>query len=163
MLGNDKLLAATIALRTLDRDNRKVIRQQTKAVAGPIWTEAVMGKVSTRLESRVLGSTARVTVSDQNVMLQSARIGRSLTGGAKPADIVAGAEFGSNQGTRRGYTATSRRGRRFTVTRRTQAQFRPRNRKGYVVYPAAAEVIPRIAALWVQTIVRGVHEAFEGR
>ena len=34
---------------------------------------------------------------------------------------------------------------------------------GYVVYPAAAEAIPRIASLWVQTAVRTLHELVEGR
>lgn len=161
MLGNDKLLAATIALRTLDRDNKKMIRQQTKTMAAPAWTEAVQRHTSTRLESRVLGATARVAVSDQNVMLQSAGVGRSLRGGAKPSEIFGGVEFGARQQLRASYTSTSRHGRRFQVNRRTQAQFRPRNPQGYVVWPAAAQVIPRIAALWVQTIVRGVHEAFE--
>jgi hypothetical protein len=32
-----------------------------------------------------------------------------------------------------------------------------------VVYPAAAEDIPRIASLWFQTAARQVHEIFEAR
>jgi hypothetical protein len=49
------------------------------------------------------------------------------------------------------------------VTRNTTAQFKPRNRSGYVFYPAAKEMIPRLASLWVQTVVKTFADIFEGK
>lgn len=158
-----ELQAVLLALRGFDRELKKVIRQQTKQFAQPEWQKAVTENASTRLEQRVLAQTARVQVSDQNVMLRSGNIGRSLSGGLKPSEKWYAAEFGGDQNKLETYEATSRKGTRYTVTRHTSRQLRPRNPKGYVVYQAAAAIIPRIAALWTQTVVREFHETIEGK
>jgi hypothetical protein len=49
------------------------------------------------------------------------------------------------------------------VTRNTTAQFKGRRRAGYVFYPAAKKMIPRLASLWVQTVVKTYADIFEGR
>jgi hypothetical protein len=49
------------------------------------------------------------------------------------------------------------------VTRNTHAQFRGPRRKGYVFYPAAQEMIPRLASLWVQTVVKMTGDMFRGK
>ncbi len=134
---------------------RKQIRRFTKPMVEPVWAEAVRGRTQTALEVRALSDTARVAVSDQNVMLKSATIGRV---GGVPASVLApGAEFGANPDkqikvNRKGTTYTRRRGRQFKL---------PRS-KGYVVFPAASEVIPRIASLWMQTAIRTFAEQVEG-
>jgi hypothetical protein len=158
-----ELQATLLALHGFDKDLKKQIRAQTKLHAQPMWQEAVNGNVTTRLEARVLGQTARVQVSDQNVTLRAAHIGKSLSGGLNPKTQWAAVEFGADIKAKRTYTATSSTGRNYTVKRRTSAQLRPRRRKGYVVYPAAQEVIPRLAALWAQTTVRTFHESLEKR
>jgi hypothetical protein len=159
-----EIQAILLAMRGLDRDLKKEIRKATKSVIEPVWKEAVRGEVTTRLETRVLSDTARVAVSDQNVMLKSAAVGRSLSGGYKPSELVGGAEFGADREAKRSYGSVSVKGKSFNVkNRRTNRQFRSRNTKGYVVYAAAAQVIPRIAALWVQTTVRTFHEKMEGK
>jgi hypothetical protein len=149
-------------LKTTDRETRKQIRQATKTDALPIWSESVLAHVETRLEARVLGATARVKASDQNVTLTAATVGRKLSGGLDPKIDWHVVEFGADRDSVTGYEATSPRGTRFPVKRHTRRQLRPRNPKGYVVYPAAAEAIPRIASLWVQTVVRTLHEIVEG-
>ncbi len=156
-----ELQALILALRGFDRDLKKEIRQRTKAVAQPAWQQAVSKKAGTTLEQKVLADTARVQVSDQNVMLRSAGVGRSLAGGAKPSEIYGGVEFGADRGARASYRRRSKKGNEHSVTRRTRTQFLPRKRTGYVVFPAAAEVIPRLAALWAQTAVRTFHETIE--
>lgn len=158
-----ELQATLLAIRGFDRELKKQIRTHTKRIAQPQWQKAVRDQAMTRLEHRVLVDTARVQVSDQNVMLRSAAIGRSLSGGLKPSESWAGVAFGADQEKTSTYSATSNKGKRYDVTRRTRRQLRPRNKKGYVVYPAAAEMIPKIAALWVQTTVRTFHELFEKR
>lgn len=150
-------------LKTTDRETRKQIRQATKAAAGPIWTSALSEQLSTRLEARVLAKTGRVKVSDQNVTLTAASIGRSLPGGLSPKTDYHVVEFGADRDEWVTYEARSSKGRPFSVKRRTRRQLRPRKRTGYVVYPAAADAIPRLASLWVQTAVRTLHEIVEGK
>lgn len=150
VFASKELQAIVPLLKSFDVNLRREIRRSTKTVAQPAWQEEVRGNVNTRLETRVLADTARVSVSDQNVMLQSANVGRALSGGAKPSEIYHSAEFGADQNfVRNG--------------RHTRRQFKPRNLKGYVVYPAAARLIPRLASLWVQTTIRTAYESFEGK
>jgi hypothetical protein len=129
----------------------------------PEWQKAVTEQAMTRPEVRVLANTARAAVSDQNVTLTSATVGKSLAGGAKPSEIYHSVEFGADRTYARTYTATSTKGKAYRLRRRTRSQFRPRNMKGYVVYPAAAHIIPRLASLWVQTTVRTFYDVLEGR
>jgi hypothetical protein len=161
--GSKELQALTLRLKGLDKKLASQINKATRNVAEPIWQEAVGARVSDRLESRVLANTARVSVSRSNVTLRAGAIGRTLTGGAKPPDLVHAVEFGAN---REGYTTYGRispgSGQEHSIKRRTRRQFRPRQPKGYVVYPAAEEVIPRMASLWAQTSVRTLHETIEG-
>ncbi|MEN0103330.1 MAG: hypothetical protein AAGC90_10425 [Curtobacterium sp.] len=149
------------ALKTVPRDVQKNIRQYTKADAQPIWQDEIRSRIRTRLDDRVLGSSARVRVSNQNVQLESARIGRSLQHGTKPSQIASGVEFGANRGERNTYMTTSRRGRRYAATRQTKNQLPTRNTNGRVVFPASRAAVPRLASLWVQTGFRTLLDAFD--
>lgn len=163
VFGSRELQAVLLAMRALPRDVAKEIRKQTRSVIVPEWKKAVAENASSLFESRVLVQTARATVTDRQVTLTAATVGRPLSGGLNPKTQYHSAEFGADQGQQTTYGARSRRGKQFQVTRHTTRQLRPRKRTGYVVYPAAAEIIPRIAALWVQTTARALHEAFERR
>lgn len=157
-----ELQATLIALNGFDRTLQAQVRKATKSIGQDQWKDAVRGHTSTRLEVRTLADTARMTVSNQNVTLKSAAVGRPLSkGGARPSDIVHAVEFGAGP-SRTAITATSRKGRRYSYTRAANRQFRPSNRTGYAVYPAASMMIPRFAALWTQTVVRTFYETFEG-
>lgn len=162
-LSSRELQAVLLAIKSLDKETQGQIRRGTKAIAAAEWTQALAEQANTRLEHRVLVDTGRVTPSNQNIKLSSATIGRSLSGGLNPSQSYAGVEFGANRNDQRTYTAHSSTGKSYSVTRRTKAQLRPRMRKGYVFYPAVARMVPRIAALWAQTVVRAVGEALEGK
>lgn len=139
---NSKELQGTILLmKGAGREIAAEIRRQNKAVIGPVWQEAVRGEAQTTLQVKVLADTTRVSVSDQNVVLSAATVGKPLAGGGTPSELAAGAEFGSS---------------RFK-------QFGTRVSKGRVVMVAAAKVIPRIASLWVQTTIRTFYEILEGK
>jgi hypothetical protein len=158
-----ELQALLLALRGFDKNLKKNIRAATKREAQPIWQQEVRERAETKLEQRVLAQSARVQVSDQNVTLRAAHIGRPLSGGLDPKTQWPAVEFGADTKAKRTYTATSSRGKRYNVTRRTSAQLRPRRASGRVVFPAAASAIPRLAALWVQTAVRQLHDSLEGK
>lgn len=149
------------ALKQVPRDVQKQIRTYTKQDAQPIWQSEIGSNVRSRLDQRVFGATARVTVSNQNVQLQAARIGRSLQGGAKPSAIAGGVEFGANRDERVAYTSTSPKGKRYAVVRRTKRQLPNRNTNGRIVFPASRKSIPRLASLWVQTAARTLFDAFD--
>lgn len=159
--------ATVLAIRNAGTEIARQYRQALAGMAGPAWSEAVRGRVATRMQTRVLSDTARVRVSNQNVRLSSAAVGRPLsrrTGGAgpaRPADIARLVEFGGSPTKRTRYNRTSPKGNRHTVTRRTMTGYGDRAPKGNAVYPALADMVPRIAALAVQTCVRTLADAFD--
>lgn len=148
-------------LRELPTEVRKQIRQATKQAALPIYLDGVHQYVTTRPEARVLAATARVAVTDRGVRLQAARVGKALSGGLQIKSQWHAVEFGGYPEVVRTVQRTSSKGRRYDVKRHTQRQLRPRKPTGYVIYPAIADAIPRLAALWVQTVARAGHEAHE--
>lgn len=162
VLKSPELLATIYALRVVDKTIAAQVRKYTKAVAAPEWSKALTRRASTALEARVISSTAVVAVSNQNVRVQSAGKGRPLSGGLNPKTDYAGVEFGSNAHGKT-YPRKSRNGGTHSVTRVMGTQFKAHNGKGYVFYPAAREMVPRIAALWVQTAVKTIANALEGK
>lgn len=158
-----ELQAILLAVRRAPTEIQKQIRQQTKAIAQTEWQRAMAEMADTRLEHRVLVATSRVAVSNQNIKLSSATVGKALSGGLQPKVSYPAVEFGATRGVKRSYSRRSRNGGTHNVSRRTAQQLRPRNKTGHVFYPAAARMIPRIAALWAQTVVRTFAEALEGK
>jgi hypothetical protein len=142
--------------RDLPREVAAQVRRFTRAEAEPIFRDEIRGRVETRLQARALLDTARVSVTDSNVTLRSATIGRVSSG--VPAGTVAGlAEFGNHPGTK--ITQRSRNGTRYT--RRMGPISRVPRRAGYVFFPSVRGSIPRVASLWIQTAYRTVAEQFE--
>lgn len=161
VFSSPELQAAILALKGMERSIATQTRRAIKSITQDEWQRAVLGGTTRAAEVRVLGDTARVAVSNQNITLKSATVGRSLAGGYKPSQLARGYEFGSNRDRVATYKA-HRGGKEFTVTRHTTRQF-PTIRKSGPVYGAAAQVIPRFAALFVQTVVRTFYEAIEGK
>lgn len=136
-----ELQALIIVMKGLPREIAKQVRRQSRQVIEPEWRKALAEEAGDyRPGQRLFAQTGRVAVSDQNVTLKAATIGRGLSGGLGPSEWHA-IEFGGD--------------------RDVSPHLRPRRRKGYVVFPAAAQIIPRIAALWAQTTVRTIHEEVE--
>lgn len=159
-----ELRATILAVRALDKTLQKTIRQHTKQVAAQAWMEALRSRAQTKLEHRALVDTAVVAVSNQNVRIRSASKGRPLSGGFSPKLHGHAAEFGADQTTPTTYQRKSRTGgSAHQVTRRATTGLRPRNREGYVFWPTAREMVPRLASLWVQTTVRTIATALEGK
>lgn len=158
-----QLRAMLARIRELPTETRKQVRVATKASALPIWRESVAVHVTSRADGIAFAKTARVAVSDRGVSLQAARIGKPLSGGLNPRTNWQALEFGGDPAKRRPVETASRKGTRYTVTRHTQRQLRPRRKTGYVVFPAVSEAIPRVMSLWLQTIARAGHEALKGK
>jgi len=143
-----ELQATILAINGMDLELKTQIRKATRSITEPEWTRELNAHASTLMETRVLSQTARVTVSNQNITLKTGQLSRRMTGGSPLASLTPAVEFGANRN-------------KVTKGRHTARQFKKRNRKGYVAMPAAADIIPRIASLWVQTVVRTFHEALD--
>ena len=156
MLVSKDLQRIITVARGLDREVAARLRRHTKQEAEPIWRESVRGHVTTRLQTRVLSDTTRVSVSDSNVMLKSATTGK-LSSGVSAGALASMVEFGAMPDKR--VRQRSRKGKSYT--RRLGHVVGLPRRKGYVVFPAVRDSIPRVASLWAQTTLRTVAEEFE--
>ena len=156
--GSRELRDIAIAMQQLDTPVRRVIRLYTKSEPIRPWLDAINRRVTTVLERRVISATSTITTSDQNIRVQSAAKGRRLSQGLNPKTEYPAIEFGGN---RESVTTYQRKGH--TVRRHASRQLRARNSNGYVFYPAAREMFPRLASLWAQTIVRLIGDLFDGK
>ena len=169
---SDQLKAVILSIRSAPKNIQQNIKQFAKADIVPAWQEELAQQGATPLQQRLLVDTGRATVTNTTVNLRAGGVNAKVSGGLS-TDYVSpygsasykAAEFGANQYlTVPHYQSRSKRGRPYVVHgRHTQHQFEAPNKDGYIVYPAARKVIPRVAALWVSTVVRTMHEAFEGK
>lgn len=152
--------AAVVALRSVDRQVRSDINRQTRAVVNPAWQGAVSDRLVTKMDGLVLGKGVRVSTGATPTLV-GASSGRALSGGLVPNQSWKGWEFGASRNEKTTYTARSKNGKTFKVTRRTKRQLPNMKKGGRVLFPAAAEMGPRIAALWTQTTIWRIIEALE--
>jgi hypothetical protein len=153
-----ELRTAVVAMQSVDRDIRRYLRAFAKSKMVTPWLQAISAEASTPLERTVIASTSTIAVGDQNVRVQAAQKGRRMSGGLQPKVDWPAVEFGAD---RSKVTSYVRKGHR--VRRHTARQMRGRRRGGYVFWPAAEDMTPRLASLWAQTIVKGVANIFDGR
>lgn len=133
-------VGAIAAMKAIDKSFAAAIRKYTKAMAEPEWKKAIATRSNTRLERRVLSATTTVAVSSSNVRVSSGGKGRPLSGGLTMSQAAPAVEFGSNR----------------------YKQFGPRRMKG-PFFRSAENMTPRLASLWVQTVVKTVALALEGK
>lgn len=158
-----EIRATILAMRTVDRTIQKMVRQQIKTTATPEWKKGLAERADTRLQHRVLVDTAVVTPSNQNLRIQSATKGRPLSGGFEPKYDWHAAEFGVDRNRQITYTRRKVGGKVHKVTRRIGPGLPARKASGHVFYPTAADMTHRFARLVVQTTVRTIGTALEGK
>ncbi len=158
-----ELQATLVALKILPSEITKQSRKHTKQLVDAEWRKGLATRAATRLQKRVLVDTAVSSVTNTNVSLKSATKGRlSGRGGISSGNIAKGAEFGADTEAYSRYQRKNRRaGGRHEVVRRTTRQFGRFRPKGRVVYPTADDLIPRVSAMYVQTLLRTAAEAFD--
>lgn len=154
LLIDSPLASLQQAMRGLDSAVRRQIGAQTKRAALPIWQDETRFRGDTRQRTR-LAQSGTVGVTATNVFLRAGVGPMSKT--ASLTQLAKAIEFGNNPYVKE--QAVSKRGKVFT--RRRGNRFGPPTQTGNVAYPAARDAIPRIAALWVQTAVRTIHETLE--
>ncbi|MGN7976529.1 hypothetical protein ACTJJ4_03065 [Microbacterium sp. 22195] len=156
-----EMMATILAIRSLDKTLQKQIRVHSKELATPEFKKELSERANTRLEHAVIVNTATVSVSNQNMRLQSAAKGRALSGGLNPKTDYAAVEFGRERKPITYDRRNPKKGGTHKVTR-TPTQIKRPNRNGYVFYPAVRKFIPRAASLYIQTTVKTIAEALKG-
>lgn len=156
------LRGVVLALKAVDKPIRSEISKESRSTMNPVWRAAVEKRAGTRMDAAVFGKGARIAAGNPaRAVAASSR--RSLTGGFTPDRDGRALEFGVDRAKESTYTRKGKGGTSHTVTRHTRRGLPARNRKGRVVYPAFAEVAPRMVSMWVQIVVRNIHEALEER
>jgi hypothetical protein len=160
VLGSDALKAAVLGMKGARRDVKSDINKLTRTVMSPVWKSEIEGRARTRLDRRVIGAGVRVKAGNPPAGL-AAQSKRKLPGGMVPVEDWTGVEFGSDRGKVTTYTRQTRKSGRVQVRRHTARQMPARSPKGRIAYAALRNIGPRMASLWVQTIVRVFSEAVE--
>lgn len=156
-----ELRAAVLALKGVDRDVRSRINKATTGTMGPEWKALVAERARTPWDQRILVPGSRIAAGNPPTAV--AANSRRKIGRMVPAEVWKGYEFGANRNAYSRYQRRSPKGKVHTVERRTMRHLPPVTRTGRVVYPAFAEIAPRMVSLWVQLIVKTVHDAAEGK
>ncbi len=179
---HEELQAAVLAMKAADRDLKRRINQATREKMNPVWQDLVKANLfgDSVMAGRILNTGVRIAAGNPpqaKAAQSSKRIGaKNGSRGLVPREDYAGWEFGGN---RMAYSRYERKnpfrpvhgGRKrrgnpagtHTVERRTMLHMPRREPSGRVVYPAFAELGPRMVSLWVQIIVKSYHDAAEGR
>lgn len=136
-------------------------RKAQRAAINPIWREEMASSAqgASRTQQAVFKSGNRTKAGlPAQVVAGSGR--RAMRGGGTPVELNRAYEFGTNDPNATStYSRRSKNGGRHKVTRRTRRQLPTFRRAGYVVYPAFAKAMPRLAKLHVQTLARQVYDA----
>lgn len=168
-VGDDRTLAASVlAFKAASRDLRRDINAATRETMNPVWRSLVTGNLSgtDAMTSKMLNNGVRIAAGNPPIAKAAQSTRKVGTGGSlTPREDYGAWEFGvPNRNQSSTYERRNRKtGGRHKVARRTMRGLPRRHTEGRVVYPAFAEIAPRMVSLWVQLIVRKYHEAAEGK
>lgn len=161
--GPAELKAAVLSFKRVEQPIRRAVNTDMRQTMNPVWKAMIEGNARRgRQDQLVLGRGARIAGGNPP-SFKAAQSSRRLSGGLVPAESWAGFEFGAAGDSVTTYRRRSLNGGSHDVTRHTERQLPARYRKGRVVFPAVAEIAPRVVSYWVQSIVRHVMQAAEGK
>ena len=154
-----ELKAVALGLKLVDKETKKAMSASIRSVLNPIWKSNIEARLVTKLDRATFGSGARIAPGNPaRAMAGTSR--RPVGDGMVPVEMARAVEFGAP--TRASHETTySRQGHQ--VTRHTKRGLPKAVKAGRIVYPAWAELGPRLVSLWVQIIVRTIHEKLEGK
>lgn len=153
--------AAAAALQRAGTEANGKIIQATAGTMSAAFGEEISRSAGSAVQQAVIGAGAESHGSGFGLEM-SANHGTTLSGGTITPQAGRGFEFGSlHAGAPTTYTQRSRNGKRYTVTRQSDRQMPTRSTRGWVAYPAASRVFPRVLQMWMQIIVKTAHDAIE--
>lgn len=149
------VLAATVrVMATMPTEAAKVVRKYSKSVIVPEYRKHLAERApGERVFHERLVKPSNAIISNNGVKL----VAGSNRAGMFPRET----DFGAYREEVTEYTRRSPKGVQHIVKRRTQRQFWHFVKGGRVFYPTVENMIPRIGALWVQSIYRTVADSIE--
>lgn len=159
-----ELQATLLAFRILPKEVTSLTRKYTKQLVDAEWQKGLNARAATPLQRAVLARTATSSVTNSQVSMKSATkgfVGRSRGEKTPASELAGGAEFGANIGLYTKYQRRSKNGGTHQVSRRTMRHFGYFRKGGRVVFKTGEDLAPRIASMYVQTLLRTTAEAFE--
>jgi hypothetical protein len=150
--------------RQLPRELKNDLRRVQRAQSLPIWREEINARKDvTPVASRVYKSGISVKTG-ANLVLTAKGSTRKIGSRKIPQNALLGAaEFGSTPSNYTKYYRVSPDGKRHVVTRRTRRGLPQHRRTGYVAVPAGKAAVSRIQSLTIQTTIKRIHDAAEGK
>lgn len=162
--GSKQLQAVVLALKQAEPKLRPEMYARTRQHILPDWTKGIQERINAQPYSKVntaLMKGQRVSVGTQGVTVVAAQSSKGVSKGSTltPRQNWAAAEFGTKP---RVAEISGRRGdTRYKYNRKIMTGFLPNNRKGKFAFRTAENIVSRSVALWVQTVVQVMNEAFE--
>lgn len=157
-----EIRAAVLAVKTADREIRNDLNRRTRAEFKPVWTQSLTSKVSGQdPRFNLLPAGAKIQAGNPPSFVTAST--KKKVGGLVAVENWAGFEYGANKAAVSQYERSSPLGRTHKVRRRVQTGHPKRLRKGRVIGPAVQELLPRLASLWVQTVIKTYLDAMEGK
>ena len=156
--------AVALAMKLVGRELRADINKATRDTINPLWRTILGIHAAGKMDQLILAKGARIRAGNPASAMAGTST-KALSGGGKPVDLARAWEFGApNRAVISTYERKNRKaGGVHTVKRRASRQVPGAQRNGRVVYPAFAEIGPRMVSLWVSIIVRKIYEAYESR
>lgn len=155
-----ELRAAVLAMKKADRIVRNEVSQELRGTMGPVWKSLLAQNAgsSKGFGPKILTANARIAAGNPPQLI-TANSKRGLGSGKRLNPMIhwAGYEYGANRNAVN--TVTSSKGKKYK--RHTNRHLPARNKTGYVIGPTVAEILPRVSAFWVQSVVRQFMEAAE--
>lgn len=155
-----ELRAAVLAMKKADRVIINSVADDMRSTMTPVWKSVLAQNAGTLsgFGPKVLTANARIAGGNPPQLI-TANSKRGLGKGKRlnPAVHWAGYEYGANRNALN--TVTSSKGKKYK--RHTNRHLPARSKTGYVIGPTVAELLPRVSAFWVQSIVRQFMDAAE--
>jgi len=155
-----ELKAVALGLKLVDRETKKAISASIRDTLNPIWKGEIEARLVTDTDRLVFGKGARIAPGNPARAMAGTSRRPVGSGGLVPVEVARAYEFGAPSRVRH-ETTYDREGHE--VTRHTKRQLPQAVKAGRVVYQAWAALGPRLVSLWVQIIVRTIHEKLEAR
>lgn len=155
-----QLRAAVLAMKKADKYVRAGVGQHMRDAMNPVWRTELANRATGGVanQSRILTAGARIANGNPaQLVTASSRRKFGSGGGLVPDRHWAGYEYGANRTSMS--TVTSKKGKSFK--RHTKRHLPAKSDTGHVIGPTVAEVLPRVAAYWSQSVVRAFMDAAE--
>jgi hypothetical protein len=152
--GIDELRLAAAYFGRLDKPTRRAVAAQAKQWA-PMLINQVQREAHTHGPPAVaVAASGKTSATTKGLVASFGTSGYMPSGGRRiPTSKLTGYEFGTGKQQQKvKYVSRGRSTGLFPVRRRVKSGMSPRNKDGYFIFPAVAEMTPRLVSMWIRAI-----------